>query len=331
MRFAILGSGSIGRRHYKNLRQLGLRDLFVFDPSVEALELLQREINEPVCMTQRLDEVWDFQPTAVLIASPSHLHVSLAREAAEHGCHLFIEKPLSHTREGIDALQRIVEQSGLITMVGCNMRFHPGPQTVKRMLEESVIGSPIAARIQTGSYLPEWRLSHNYRHSYSASPDHGGAILDCIHEIDLALWYFGPAHVIGAAHLRADVIGLNTDGLAEIILQHESGVLDSVHLNFIQRDYRRTCQVIGTEGTLYWDFGAHQVTHYNEDGQIAEVIREIPGWAVNQMYIDEIDYFLDRVRQGTQTMNTIAGGAASLEIALAVRASRQAGKESPIS
>jgi predicted dehydrogenase len=320
MRIAILGSGSIGRRHCKNLHQLGLTDLIVFDPSPEALEQVRAELGEQAQVTQSLEQVWAYQPVAVLVASPSQLHLPLALEAAEYGCHLFIEKPLSHTLEGIAALVRVVEQRKLITMVGCNMRFHPGPRLIKQAIEARTIGQPVAARIQTGSYLPRWRPSQDYRQSYSASPEWGGAVLDCIHEIDLALWYFGPARLIGAARLSAETIGLQTDGLAEMILQHQSGLLSSVHLNFIQRDYRRACQVIGAEGTLYWDFSARQVTRYGADGQLVETVSEPEGWSVNQMYIDEISHFLDAVQGGTQTMNPVSGGAAALEIALAVRA-----------
>jgi predicted dehydrogenase len=320
MRIAILGCGSIGRRHYKNLCQLGLTDLIVFDPLPAALERVRGELGEQAQVTQSLEQVWAYQPAIALIASPTQLHLPLALEAAEHGCHLFIEKPLAHTQEGIAALARVIEQRKLITMVGCNMRFHPGPRLIKQAIEAKTIGQPVAARIQTGSYLPRWRPSQDYCQSYSASPEWGGAVLDCIHEIDLALWYFGSARLIGAARLSAETIGLQTDGLAEMILQHQSGVLSSVHLNFIQRDYRRACQVIGTEGTLYWDFSARQITRYGADGQLVETLPEPEGWSVNQMYTDEISYFLNAVQGGTQTMNPLAGGAAALEIALAVRA-----------
>ena len=139
------------------------------------------------------------------------------------------------------------------------MRFHPGPATIKRLLGQGAIGEVIAARIQSGSFLPRWRTQQHYHGSYSASPLWGGALLDCIHEIDLALWYFGSATIAGAATLPAKSLGLETDGLAEIILEHGTGVLCSVHLNFVQRDYRRTCQVIGSEGTIYWDLADHCV------------------------------------------------------------------------
>jgi predicted dehydrogenase len=204
-------------------------------------------------------------------------------------------------------------------MVGCNMRFHPGPATVKRLLDERAIGEAVAARIETGSFLPRWRPWQNYRESYSASPQSGGAILDCIHEIDLALWYFGSARVLAAAHLPAGVIGLQTDGLAEILLAHDSGTLSSVHLNFVQRDYRRCCHIIGSEGTLYWNFTERRVTVFDSEGNLARTYEEPAGWDVNTMYMDELTHFLSAVSCGTESMNPLEGGISALRIALTAR------------
>ncbi len=266
-----------------------------------------------------LQQAWQWSPEIVLIASPTDQHVPMAMEALEHDCHVFIEKPLSHSMEGVKRLCAESERRGLVTMVACNMRFHPGPATIKRLTKEKAAGDVIFSRIQTGSYLPGWRQGQDYRKSYSSSPFFGGAVLDCIHEIDLALWYSGPAGVIASACLPAKPIGLETDGLAEILLQHESGSLSSVHLNFIQRDYRRTSQIICSEGTIYWDFEDRCVRVYGPDGRLRDTCREPQGWQINQMYIDEMAHFLHAVNSCEQTVNPISGGAASLEVALAVR------------
>lgn len=317
MRIAVLGCGSIGSRHLRNLRCLGYTDLLAFDPSPQARCKAEQEIGAAGLAT--LDEVWDMYPAVAVVAAPSNLHVELAMAAIEHGCHVFIEKPLSHSLDGVESLCAAAIERKLVTMVGCNMRFHPGPATIKQLVERGRVGNVIAARIQTGSYLPRWRAGQDYRQSYSASPEWGGAVLDCIHEIDLSLWYFGPARVVGTAVLPAHSLGLATDGLAEILLRHESGVLSSVHLNFIQRDYRRTCQVIGSEGTLYWDFITPRVDLYGPDGELTQSISLPQEWQVNQMYMDEIAHFLQAVQSGAPTINPLAGGLAALDIALTAK------------
>lgn len=317
MKLLVVGGGSIGERHLRNLHRLEAGSLALVEPVETRRAAL---INECRALGfSSLEEGLAWQPDCAVIAAPTNLHVPHALHAARAGCHLFIEKPLSHSRARIGELLSEVERRGLITMVGCNMRYHPGPAAVKALLDEGVVGQVLAARLYTGSYLPRWRPEQAYRGSYSASSEQGGAILDCIHEIDLALWCFGPARLLAAATLPAVSLGLETDGLAEILLRHDCGVLASVHLNFVQRDVSRGIQVIGTEGTMYWDFAQKRVALYGCDGQLARVFPQPEGWQLNQMYLDEMADYLQAVRLRQSTVNPLAGGLAALDIALAAR------------
>ena len=315
-RFVVLGCGSIGQRHLRNLLALQAGVVIAYDPvperRAEAAAL-------GVDVVADLEAVWERRPLAALIAASTQTHVPLALQAVRAGCHVFIEKPLAHTLAGLEPLLAEVAQRGLVTMVGCNMRFHPGPAAVKRLIEAGEVGDILAARIQTGSYLPRWRPQQDYRQSYSASPDWGGAVLDCIHELDLALWYLGPAELVAAVSLPARTIGLQTDGLAEITLAHETGAISNVHLNFVQRDYRRTCQIIGSQGTIYWDFGDRHVRVFGPAGELSANHPEPEGWGLNQMYVDELAHFLEAVATRAPTINPIAEGARTLALALAAR------------
>ena len=317
LRFLVLGCGSIGQRHIKNLLSLGAGEVLAFDPLPDRRGMAEEETG--VTTTASPKAGWDWNPQVVLVATSTPSHVPLALEAARRGCHVFVEKPLSHRVEGMEPLLEEVARRGLVSMVGCNMRFHPGPAAVKRLLDEGAVGKVLAARIHTGSYLPRWRPWQDYRESYSASVESGGAVLDCIHEVDLALWYLGPAELKAAAVHPARSIGLEADGLAEMILIHESGALSSIHLNFVQRDYRRTCQIIGEEGTLHWNFAEGRVHLYGEDGQIKETLTQPEGWNANQMYVDEMAHFLTAVRSGSVTANPLSGGLEALKIALAAK------------
>lgn len=319
MRLAILGCGSIGSRHARNAVSLGERDVRLFDTDVRRAEALASELS--LTSVAALAEVWAWEPNAAILATPSFQHVPLALDAARHNCDLFVEKPLGHSLEGVSDLIAEARDRHLVTLVGCNMRFHPGPATVKRVLDEGTIGSVLSARLQTGSYLPDWRPAQDYRTGYSASAQHGGgALLDCIHEIDLALWYFGPARVSGSVVRPASSLGLDVDGLAELLLEHDNGVISSVHLNFVQRDYRRACQIIGTAGTIYWDFGDRFVTI--DDGQRRQAIDLPQDWQTNQMYMDEMSHLLACVSSRRPTVAPLESGRAALEIALAAGARR---------
>jgi predicted dehydrogenase len=322
---AVLGAGSIGLRHLKNLLSLGIERLVCFEPDSSRRGLVARTL--PVTCLAEPNAVWALEPTVVIVAAPTDSHIPLALATARHGAHVFIEKPLSHSTDGLELLDAETSRKGLVTMVGCNMRFHPGPAIVRRLLQEKTLGTILCARLQASSFLPRWRPAQDYRKSYSASPDSGGAILDCIHEIDLASWYFGPGAVLASATLPATSLGLTTDGAAEILISHDSGVLASIHLNFMQRDYRRGCQIVGTQGTIYWDFGMRSVQVFGEDGVLSRSYAEPEGWEINQMYLDELAYFLQCVHRRQQTHNSI--GDARRVLALALEARNRSARVTP--
>jgi predicted dehydrogenase len=321
MSVLVAGCGSIGRRHIQNALHMNVGRVIAFDVSESQRTIVRKELS--ICVVEELSQAFHLSPTLVVVATPTDQHIPIALEAVRNGCHLFIEKPISHSLELIDELCAEIDSRGLISMAACNMRFHPGPAMVKRLIDARAIGTILSARIHTGSYLPRWRPQQDYRQSYSASLESGGAVLDCIHELDLALWYFGDAQMVASAALAAETIGLAVDGLSEIILHHHTGILSSVHLNFVQQDYRRSCEIIGSLGTIYWDFVVGKVRVIGPDGALKEQFDQPPQWEINQMYLDELDHFLSCVAERKSTVNPIRSSLASLRIALAARASMQ--------
>ena len=325
MRFAIFGCGSIGQRHLRNLKTLGCHDLLLYDPDTDHLEKVSCEFQAHPCSTK--ETIWAQAPDVVLITAPTNQHITLACEAAEHKCHLFIEKPLSHTLQGIDRLQAIVKQHQLITMVGCNMRFHKGPAQVSQLINQGAIGQPISARLHTGSYLPGWRPDTDYTKSYSASAKRGGgAIFDQIHEIDLALWFFGPVKRVSAMIAPANPININAEGLAEILLAHNNGVLSSVHLNFIQHNYRRYCEIIGQNGSIEWDFDRPEVRVYTNHAWQTIAIDD--DW--DQIFVDELAYFISCLNTGSETFSSLAQGRDALSVGLAAKTAAKEGTIVPL-
>jgi predicted dehydrogenase len=316
----VVGCGSIGRRHARNLLDLGV-NVTAVDPDADARG--QFVDARGVALMADLDEAWGREPALAVIASPTDLHVAHAIEAAQHGCHLLIEKPLASRDDRLDELLALTSERQLITMVGCNMRFHPGPAEIKRLLRDNAVGQTLAARLHTGSHLPDWRPGTELPRSYSASAERGGgAILDCIHELDLACWFFGPGRLAGAATVGAETIGLEIEGIAELLVRHDTGMLSSIHLDLLQRDYQRTCEIIGTEGTLYWSFDRSEIQI--RDGRDTRAIDLEAAWTVNQMYVDELAYFLACVAEGHPTFNSIPDARATLALALAARGRSEA-------
>jgi hypothetical protein len=83
--------------------------------------------------------------------------------------------------------------------------------------------------------------------------------------------------------------------------------------------------VIGTEGVLYWDYEAAQVVLFGPDGRPAAAQSQPDRWTPNHMYLDELRHFLECVERKTDTVNSVEGGLASLELAFVIRSYGEVG------
>lgn len=324
MKFLIAGLGSIGRRHLRNLQALGEQDIILLRSNKSTLpddELVGLPIETD------LDAALAHKPDAVIISNPTAFHLDAAIPAAEAGCHLLLEKPISHTWERINELQDAVEQGNSQVLVGFQYRFHPGLRRVAKLLAEGAIGSPISVRAHWGEYLPDWHPWEDYRKSYSARAKMGGGvILTLCHPLDYLRWLIGDVESLWASTARSGELEINVEDTAEIGMQFSNGVIGSIHLNYLQRPAAHYLEIIGSQGTLRWD---------NEDGAVKLYQVEVGHWETflppdgferNQLFLDEMDHFLKIIHGNTQPICTLSDGLAALELALAALRSAQGGQ-----
>ncbi|MDQ6674787.1 MAG: Gfo/Idh/MocA family oxidoreductase [Chloroflexota bacterium] len=316
MRALVVGLGSIGRRHARNWAALGLGPLSVCrritSETREALGVEAREFSD-------LDAALNEQPDAVLVTNPTSLHVETACKALRAGAHVFLEKPLGHSMDGVVEMLGQARDRKRQLMVGYNLRFHPGLHRIKELLTERAVGRVVSARVEAGEYLPDWHPWEDYRHAYSARRDLGGGpVLTFSHELDAACWLLGaPSRVIGMA-TQASSLEIDTEDTAEIVLQFADGRLASVHVDFVRRPPRRSLEVVGENGVLRWEYDEGRVLHYSPPTRQWRVEEGDPRFERNDMFLDELRHFVGCVR-GEIERPLIDGeqGAAVLAIALA--------------
>ena len=318
----MVGCGSIGKRHIRNLLALSVRNILAYDSNPVRSYEVREEFG--VETLNNLESAWEQDPYGAFITTPTSLHIPIAIQAAEYGCHLFIEKPLSHTFEGVKKLLALIEEKQLISLVGCNMRFHPGLQKVKELIEEKTLGNMVAARVESGQYLPDWHPMEDYRKNYSARRDLGGGIiLDAIHELDYIRWLLGEVRSVSCFAGKLSHLEIETEDTAEIILRFSNGAIGEVHVDYVQRAYSRTSQFIGDEGTIRWDYSQGTVRYYSSASERWMEFENPKGWVANQMYVDELRHFLCCLEGGVQPEQDVSEGAKVLAVALAAKSSAQ--------
>lgn len=329
MRWLVVGCGSIGKRHIRNLKILEAGEIIAQDTKPERCRQVEQEFQ--IKVYDNLNEALQCKPDAALICTPTSLHIQPALSAAQKGCHLFIEKPLSDNLDGIAELVSVVERNKLVTLVGCNMRFHPGIAEMKKLLEKKSIGKILCLRVQAGQYLPDWHPGEDYRKSYSASKALGGGIiLDGIHELDYTRWFLGEVEKVFCFSGKFSSLDIDTEDMAEILLKFSSGALAEVHLDYLQRSYGRSCQIIGEEGTILWDFNEKEVKYYSARTKKWQAFPQEAVYDINQMYVEELRHFVLCVHGQQRSMQDIHAGKRVLEIALAAKESAEKGRQVPL-
>lgn len=318
MRFLVIGTGSIGQRHCKNLVALG-HEVRAWD--AEPARLREAAATAGVSPAAGFGEGLAATPDGVLICTPPASHVELARLALAAGAHLFVEKPIAHASAEVPALIALAARCRRLLVVGYNLRFLASLRCVKRLLDEKRVGKVLAVRAEFGSYLPDWRRGRDYRENYAVRAALGGGILlDAIHELDYLGWLFGDvAELFCAAGHVSDLAG-DTEDLAETTLRFESGVRAQVHLDYLQRVYRRNLQVIGDAGTMAWDYPTQSVTVHAPEAP--PEVMSLAGGDADDMYLEELRHFC-RCLEGRESP-LVDGGEALRSLRLAEAAKRSA-------
>lgn len=328
LRVLFAGLGSIGQRHVRNLRGLLGDDVEILayrtrrgrfginaDSTVPPNGDLESMYG--IRSFDHLDDALEQRPHAVFVTNPNTLHLPVAIEAARAGCHLFIEKPLSHSLEGVNELVELVERQGLVAFVAYQFRFHPGLRLVKSILEQGKLGQLAAAHLVNGEYVLDWHPYEDYTSSHPARSELGGGCLRIqTHELDYALWLFGLPRRVFALGGHLSRLEIDVDDSASLLMEctNEGRAFPvHIHLDYLQRPPQRVCEVIGDAGKVRYDYYANLVQLDITDPS-SQTLHRFDGFDRNQMFLDELQHFLDCMKGDTRPVVDLREAISSMRI-----------------
>ena len=232
------------------------------------------------------------KPDAVIVSNPTSLHLDVAIPAAEAGCDLLLEKPISHSMDRIDELQTAVQQGGGQVLVGFQFRYHPLLRQAAELLNDGVIGRPLSVLVNWGEYLPSWHPWEDYRKGFSARTDLGGGVILTLttHPLDYLRWLMGEVEALWAFSTPVKELEIDVEAVAEIGLRFASGVLGSIHLSYMQRPYTHQIEISGTQGTLRVDIKENTLEVFSVSAGDWEVYSAPEGFERNSMFLDQMAF-----------------------------------------
>ena len=221
MKTLVAGYGSIGTRHARILKELG----------VPVSVLSSREVDfAPRHRT--LEEALAARPEYVVVAGPTadHFDFLCRLELAGFKGSVLVEKPLYFKSEA-------KHFSFKHLAVAYNLRFHP----LLLRLKERLAGEKVlSVQCYVGKYLPEWRPQADYRKGYSASKSAGGGVLrDLSHELDYLNWMLGPWEAVTATGGHFSALELDSDDVFCLMLRLKKCPVATVQMNYVDRVSRR--------------------------------------------------------------------------------------------
>lgn len=264
LRALVVGYGSIGRRHARILTELGCQIAVV---SRRLIDFAPRYAD----VSQALA---DWKPDYVVVANRTSEHYETIASLVAHGFRgrVLVEKPLfTHG-------MTLPRHSFLLAAVAYNLRCHPLLMKCKALLDEAA--RLVTANVYVGSYLPDWRPGTDYTRNYSARQDQGGGVLrDLSHELDTALWLFGPWRRLAALGGHLSSLEIDSDDAYTLLMETQRCPLVSTHLNYLDRVPRReilvntdrhTVRVDLINGTMAIDGAVESVTVARDDAYRVE-------------------------------------------------------------
>lgn len=237
----VIGLGSIGQRHARVLKELGLG---------------------VVTVSRRGDG--DYQSIASAVASVRPGYAVVATETSHHAESL---RQLAEAdfRGSVLVEKPVFANSGPIpvypfasVLVGYNLRFHP----VMTAFADRLCGrQAITVSAYVGQDIRDWRPGRDHRTTASATRQAGGGVLrDLSHELDYLLWLFGPWRRVAALGGASGARQVEVDDHLDLLLEMSRSRAVQVHMDYLDQPGIRKIRVNLAEETIEADILGGRLT-----------------------------------------------------------------------
>lgn len=322
MKFLVIGYGSIGKRHARNIKFLG-HEVIVLRHSRNTIN--KDGFDEYYSCEEALKSAGSID--GAIICSPTSCHLNDVTILVENNIPFLLEKPPTVDYQTCIEMVKLLKQREFSRYdIGFNLRFYPALKFIKEYIPN--LGHIYAARVSAGYYLPDWRKNVDYRTTNSAKKELGGGVhIELIHEIDYIIWFFGlPEKVFGYTN-RISILEISTEDICVAVFQYADGSVVELHLDYLSHKDLRGCQIIAEHGTMEWDFIEGKVKLFVKGQKIPEDLLSLDeGYDFNKTYIEELENFIGVVNRKKSRNINIQDAVDSIKVVEAIKLSSEKGK-----
>ena len=332
MKALFIGLGSIGQRHLNNFKNIiGPEAEILVYRETDRNVLIKNGIGTPCVSLQHyykfnqvhsLDDGLKAKPDVVFITNPSSKHLDVALKVARHGCNLFIEKPLSHTLDGVDLLAKTVNLKHLIVAVGYQTRFHPCYKFIVQILSEKKYGNVVSASFEWGTYLPNHHPYEDYRKGYAAKKNMGGGVvLGLSHEIDTICSIWGQPEELFAVGGKLSSLEMDAEDTVSVLMGFKRGPIIfpvTLFLSYAQAKEVRKFKIQLEDALILSDLTNNRVRLFGNKGEIITQ-KDFPDLKRNDLFRKEMREFISAVKNRRQSLISLNDGIETLKLAMKIK------------
>jgi UDP-N-acetyl-2-amino-2-deoxyglucuronate dehydrogenase len=335
-RIALAGCGRISKNHFEAIDKIDGLDLVAVSDVDPARAKAAGEAWGVPYFTSYEKMLAETNADVVTIATPSGLHHEQGIAAAQSGKHVVMEKPMSISLTGADALVHACDKAGVQLFVVKQNRLNPPVQLLKRAVDKNRFG-----RIYMASCTVHWARPQEY---YDQAPwrgtwefDGGAFMNQASHYVDLIQWIMGPVEsVMAKTATLARRIETEDSGIA--ILKFRSGALGTIQVTMLAypRNLEGSLTILGEKGSAKiggtavnkietWEFA-----DYDDDDKLVESANTNPPNVYGLGHQGYYRNVLDVLRGEAKADTDGRAGRKSLELILGIYESAKTGREVPL-
>lgn len=307
--FAVVGCGSIGKRHIAvldaepNAEVVAICD--VDEVKCKQLSTLYNGIPYYISYEEMLNAI---KCDVVNVVTPHQMHADMSILALEKGFNVLVEKPMALTSEDCDRMNATAVRTGNKLWVVKQNRFNVPIRLAKEAIEHNRLGKIFMVKCDV--------LWNRYQGYYDESPwrgvkaNEGGALYtQASHFIDLLVWWFGDI-VSAQTNIETQNHKIETEDTGLSVVKFSNKALGSIIWTtcVYNKNYEGSITIVGEKGTIkiggqylnkieYWDvegyplpegidfsdkpnaYGKYQGTSSNHDKVISAIISQLKGLA----------------------------------------------------
>ena len=251
----IIGLGSIGKRHLRNLYNIGHRNINVLRISNKnLLELNYKKMIKSIFFNDQ--DAFNVGPKYIIICLPTSMHRKYIIKGININAQIFCEIPLFHNylRNDLKFLKKF-NFKNKIFITGFNFRFHPIIIKIKKIIEENKIGTPMFSKLHFGEKIDNIHTWEDFKSRYEVRKELGGGVTrTSAHEIDMVYFLFGKIRTLYCEQKNLKIKDINCEDFVHINFTHSNGVNSTIILDFISDTYTRKMEIFFTKGIIEWNF-----------------------------------------------------------------------------